>query len=69
MRPAGLYVFGVNGECMVRGVIGERSESRPRVPGVDHVIHYSNQMFDFFKAEMNEAIESTNRMWKHTGSQ
>ena len=27
-------VFGVNGECMVRGVIGGRSESRPRVPGV-----------------------------------
>ena len=34
MRPAGLCVFGVNGECMVRGVIGGRSESRPRVPGV-----------------------------------
>ena len=27
-------MFGVNGECMVRGVIGGRSESRPRVPGV-----------------------------------
>ena len=26
-------VFGVNGECMVRGVIGG-SKSRPRVPGV-----------------------------------
>ena len=26
--------FGVNGECMVRGVIGGRSNSRPRVPGV-----------------------------------
>ena len=24
MRPAGLCVFGVNGECMVRGVIGGR---------------------------------------------
>ena len=34
VRPAGLRVFGVNGECMVRGVIGGRSESRPRVPGV-----------------------------------
>ena len=34
MRPAGLCVFGVNGECMVRGVIGGRSDSRPRVPGV-----------------------------------
>ena len=34
MRPAGLCVYGVNGECMVRGVIGGRSESRPRVPGV-----------------------------------
>ena len=34
MSPAGLCVFGVNGECMVRGVIGGRSESRPRVPGV-----------------------------------
>ena len=33
-RPAGLCVFGVNGECMVRGVIGGRSDSRPRVPGV-----------------------------------
>ena len=34
MRPAGLCVFVLNGECMVRGVIGGRSESRPRVPGV-----------------------------------
>ena len=34
MRPAGLCEFGVNGECMVRGVIGGRSDSRPRVPGV-----------------------------------
>ena len=34
MRPAGLCVFEVNGECMVRGVIGGRSKSRPRVPGV-----------------------------------
>ena len=34
MRPAGLCVFGVNGECMVRGVIGGRRDSRPRVPGV-----------------------------------
>ena len=34
MRPAGLCVFGVNGECMVRGVIGGRSDSPPRVPGV-----------------------------------
>ena len=34
VRPADLCVFGVNGECMVRGVIGGRSESRPRVPGV-----------------------------------
>ena len=30
----GLCVFGVNGECRVRGVIGGRSDSRPRVPGV-----------------------------------
>ena len=34
MRPAGLCVFGVNGECMVRGMSGGRSDSRPRVPGV-----------------------------------
>ena len=34
VSTAGLCVFGVNGECMVRGVIGGRSESRPRVPGV-----------------------------------
>ena len=25
-EPAGLCVFGVNGECMVRGVIGGRSD-------------------------------------------
>ena len=35
VRPAGLCEYGVNGECMVRGVIGGRSESRPRVPGVE----------------------------------
>ena len=34
MRPVGLCEYGVNGECMVRGVIGGRSESRQRVPGV-----------------------------------
>ena len=33
-EPAGLCVFRVNGECMVRGVIGG-SNSRPRVPGVE----------------------------------
>ena len=26
--------YGVNGECMVRGVIGGRSDSRPRDPRV-----------------------------------
>ena len=45
MRPAGLCVFGVNGECMVRGVIGGRSESRPRVPGV----RYKVELVGLFK--------------------
>ena len=33
-EPAGRCVSRVNGECMVHGEIGGRSESRPRVPGV-----------------------------------
>ena len=48
MRPAGLCVFGVNGECMVRGVIGGRSDSRPRVPGVQ------------FKVELAGIVKLTN---------
>ena len=34
-EPSGsVCVVGVNGECMVRRVIGGRRDSRPRVPGV-----------------------------------
>ena len=39
-EPAGLCEFGVNGECMVRGVIGGRSDSRPRVPGVQFKVEF-----------------------------
>ena len=48
MSPAGLCVFGVNGECMVRGVIGGRSESRPRVPGVKFKVEVVG-LFKFIK--------------------
>ena len=46
-EPSGsVCVFGVNGECMVRGVIGGRSDSRPRVPGVKFKVELVGSQID-----------------------
>ena len=49
-EPAGRCVFRVNGECMVRGVIGGRSDSRPRVPGVKFKVSSGSVKFTKWKS-------------------